>query len=161
MTARDQIVHNRPAEEQVYAVTAALLGVENKIAHPRSPLDIHEFLRSGLPRKAVTHLRRSLRVLRWEGALERAVGMSLRTAQRLEETKGKPLSYEQSSRTWKFAEILARATSVLGSQEAAEQWLGQPARALEGRRPIELLATQTGTQLVEDLLEQMDYGVYV
>ena len=30
-----------------------------------------------------------------------------------------------------------------------------------GEKPIELLTTQTGTQVVEDLLEQMDYGVYV
>ena len=50
---------------------------------------------------------------------------------------------------------------MLGTQEAAEEWLGTPARALQGEKPIELLTTQTGTQVVEDLLEQMDYGVYV
>src|SRR5262249_5557302 len=65
------------------------------------------------------------------------------------------------SRTWKFAEIVARATPVFGSQAAAEKWLNEPARALGGKKPIELLATQPGTQLVEDLLQQIDYGVYV
>ena len=49
--------------------------------------------------------------------------MSLRTFQRRRDTPKRPLSLEQSGRTWKFAEILARATALLGSQESAEQWL--------------------------------------
>jgi len=65
------------------------------------------------------------------------------------------------NRSEKSAEILARATPVFGSQKAAEKWLGEPARALSGKKPIELLSTQSGTQLVEDLLQQIDHGVYV
>lgn len=160
-TIQDQAARERPPEEQVYFVVATLLGVKGRMTHPLSALEVHELLLGGLPGRAVTNLRRHLRVLRWEGAFERALGMSLRTVQRLEEAKGKHLSAEQSSRTWKFAEIVAKATSVFGSQDAAEEWLGKPARVFEGKRPIELLATQTGTQLVEDFLEQMDYGVYV
>ncbi|WP_425249083.1 hypothetical protein [Bradyrhizobium brasilense] len=53
----------------------------------------------------------------------------------------KRLSQEQSGRTWKFAEILARATDVFGSQEDAEQSLERSAIGLEQRRPIDLLTT--------------------
>ena len=64
--------------------------------------------------------------------------MSVRTYQRRKDTPSKPLSQEQSGRTWKFAEILAKATDVLGSQADAEQWLGRPAIGLDQRRPIDL-----------------------
>jgi putative toxin-antitoxin system antitoxin component (TIGR02293 family) len=146
---------------QVYAVAAGILGIKGKLARARSPLEVHAGLSGGLPGSAVLKLRSHLHILQWVRVAEDALGMSVRTVQRLEGAKGKHLSPEQSSRAWKFAEVLARATSVLGSQAAAEEWLDKPARAFEGKRPIELMATQTGTQLVEDLLEQMDYGVYV
>ena len=72
----------------------------------------------------------------------------------------KPLSLEQSGRTWKFAKILVKASSALGSQEEAEQWLERPASGLNRLRPIDLLATPVGLELVEDFLERLKYGVY-
>jgi putative toxin-antitoxin system antitoxin component (TIGR02293 family) len=80
--------------------------------------------------------------------------------QRFKLAPDKKLSPEQSGRAWKFAEILAKATAVLGSQEEAEDWLRRPAMALDQRRPIDLLATPAGVQLVEDLLGRIQYGVY-
>lgn len=155
-------VHDRvPSEERTYAMTAALLGLRNRRVRGHSRLEIHEVLASGLPGRAVTNLRRHLGVLITGGVFEQALGMSLRTIQRIEADKDRHLSPDQSSRTWMLAEIVARATDVLGSHEAAEEWLTKPARALEGKRPAELLTTQPGTQLVKDLLQQMDYGVYV
>jgi putative toxin-antitoxin system antitoxin component (TIGR02293 family) len=86
--------------------------------------------------------------------------MSLRTYQRRSSSAARQLNPEQSGRTWKFAEILAKATSVFGSKEEAEQWLEQPAIGLDQRRPINLLATPAGTRLVEDFLVRLEYGVY-
>ncbi|TIX82762.1 MAG: DUF2384 domain-containing protein, partial [Mesorhizobium sp.] len=60
----------------------------------------------------------------------------------------------------KFAEILSKATDVFGSQAEAEQWLERPAIGLDQRRPIDLLATPAGVELVEDYLERLEYGVY-
>lgn len=59
-----------------------------------------------------------------------------------------------------FAEILTRATSAFGSRAAAEQLLVQPAIGLDGRRPIDVLATPAGVELVEDLLGRIEHGVY-
>ncbi|MCP1838249.1 putative toxin-antitoxin system antitoxin component (TIGR02293 family) [Bradyrhizobium sp. USDA 4524] len=86
--------------------------------------------------------------------------MSLRTFQRRKDAPDKPLSQEQSGRTWKFAEILAKATDVFGSQEEAEQWLERPAIGLDQRRPIDLLVTPAGVELVEQYLTRLAYGVY-
>jgi putative toxin-antitoxin system antitoxin component (TIGR02293 family) len=156
-----EAVRETSTEERVYLAAAELLGFKGKKVRLKSRLEVHEFLREGLNGKALYSLRRHCHILFSDEAVEPALGMSLRTVQRFEADKQKPLSSEQSSRTWKFAEIVARATPVFGSQAAAEKWLNEPARALRGKKPIELLATQPGTQLVEDLLQQIDYGVYV
>lgn len=140
---------------------AALLGGTRVLRHALSnPLDAHEMLVEGLPGNALRHLLDNLLILKKTGPLERAVGMSLRTFQRHKGSPGKLLSQEQSGRAWKFAEVLAKATAVLGSQEDAERWLERPATGLDQRRPIDLLATPAGLELVEAFLERLEYGVY-
>jgi putative toxin-antitoxin system antitoxin component (TIGR02293 family) len=124
-----------------------------------SALDAHELLLDGLPGSALTHFVSHLLFLQTD-SLEKAFGMSLRTFQRRKDAPDKPLSQEQSGRTWKFAEILAKATDVFGSQEEAEQWLERPAIGLDQRRPIDLLATPAGIELVEQYLTRLAYGVY-
>jgi putative toxin-antitoxin system antitoxin component (TIGR02293 family) len=62
--------------------------------------------------------------------------------------------------TGKFAEILTRARTLFGSQTAAEQWLEQPATGLDQRRPIDLMTTPAGVELVDDFLGRIEYGLY-
>jgi len=151
----------QPAQKLELQRIVSLLGGDRLLAHSvESPFDVHEMLLQGLPGKALTHLVDSVVVLRKPASLEKAVGISLRTLQRRKDAPMKPLSQEQSSRAWKFADILARATSVLGSQDEAEQWLERPAIGLNQRRPIDLLATSSGTEIVEDFLRRLEYGVY-
>lgn len=126
-----------------------------------SPLDAHAMLLDGLPGQALAHLVEHLTVLQMTPALERAMGMSLRTFQRRRDAPDRPLSPEQSGRTWTFAAVLARATAVFGSQEAAERWLERPAMGLDRCRPLDLLATPAGVELVEEFLERLEYGVYM
>jgi putative toxin-antitoxin system antitoxin component (TIGR02293 family) len=59
-----------------------------------------------------------------------------------------------------FAEILAKATAVFGSQAEAERWLERPAIGLEQRRLIDLLTTPAGVRIVEEFLGRLEYGVY-
>jgi len=140
---------------------ADLLGGFRVLRHRlRKPLDVHEVLSHGLPGAALMHLIDNLVTIHDPASIEKAIGMSLRTFQRRKVAPAKPLSQEQSGRTWKFAEILAKATAVLGSQEEAEQWLERPAIGLDQRRPIDLLATPAGVKIVEDFLERLEYGVY-
>jgi putative toxin-antitoxin system antitoxin component (TIGR02293 family) len=152
----------RPAPEagDIQKVVALLGGAKLLRHRLHGAIDVHEAISRGLPRGALTHLIGHVAVLRDPAALEQAVGVSQRTVQRFKIAPGKPLSPEQSGRAWKFAEILAKATEVLGSQEDAEDWLRRPAMALDQRRPIDLLASPAGVQLVEDLLGRIQYGVY-
>lgn len=141
--------------------TAKLLGGSRVFPKElRHPLDVHEVLRRGLPREALTFFSSNVSVLDSRVLFECAVGVSRRTSQRLRAVPDKPLSKEQSGRLWKFAEILTRATEVFGSQQEAERWLEQPALGLEQRRPVDLLETPAGVKLVEDFLGRLEYGVY-
>ena len=149
-------------EQKELANVAELFGGADVLRRsPRNPIEAHDLLVKGLPAKALIHLVDSLVILNWDAALENILGMSLRTLQRHKEVPKKALSREQSGRAWKFAEILAKATAVFGSQHEAEQWLERPAMALEQRRPIDLLATPAGAELVDALLGRLEYGVYV
>ena len=150
------------AEEMEFQRVVDLLGGARIFRRPlRSSLDAHEMLLRGLPGRALSHLIDNLVIIEKTASLEKAVGMSLRTFQRRRDAPAKLLSQEQSGRTWKFAEIFARATEVLGSQKEAEQWLERPAIGLDQRRPIDLLQTPAGVELVQDFLTQLEYGVYV
>jgi putative toxin-antitoxin system antitoxin component (TIGR02293 family) len=148
------------AAEQLHRIEKLLGGISVLGRKLHGPLDAHEMLLEGLPGKVSNALADRLVVVR--GArLEKAIGMSLRTLQRRKENPAKRLSPEQSGRIWKFAEILARATAVLGSLDAAEEWLDRPAIGLNQRRPIDLLSTPAGVELVEELLGRIEHGVYV
>lgn len=140
----------------------SLLGGEKMFSPAvRSPLDAHQAVLKGFSNGALTSLVGKVAVMQQADIMEKAVGISLRTFQRRKKDgASKPLSQEQSGRTWKFAEIVARATRVLGSQEDAELWLSRPAIGLNQQRPIDLLATTPGVEIVEDHLERLEYGVY-
>ena len=126
-----------------------------------SVLDVHDRLLRGLPASALLALADRLKVLRLDEALGSAIGMSERTFQRWKKhPPDQPLSPEVSSRLWKFAEVLNRACEVFSTQEAAEDWMRRPALALDGRRPVDLLATQAGVEAVEELIGRLKYGVF-
>lgn len=126
----------------------------------KSQLDAHEILVNGLPATAFDALVKNLIIHKHASSLYKAVGISLRTYQRHKDAPDRLLSKEQSGRIWKFAEILAKATRVLGSQAEAERWLDLPAIGLDQHRPIDLLVTPVGVGLVEDYLSRLEYGVY-
>lgn len=57
-------------------------------------------------------------------------------------------------------EISALAAHVLGNPALATRWLHQPALALDGLAPINLLTSEQGKQTVRDLLLRIEYGTY-
>jgi putative toxin-antitoxin system antitoxin component (TIGR02293 family) len=141
------------------ALVALLLGLQRSRRF-ENLLGVHEWLRDGLPARSLTHFVDRLGETRRDPALEAALGVSMRTVQRLMAVPVRPLNLEQSGKLFKFAEILARATEVLGSEDEAKAWLSRPAVGLDQKRPIDLLATPAGVELVETLLTRLEYGVY-
>lgn len=146
-------------DRTTFDVAVSLLGV--KTGTVSNGMDAHKLIERGIPAAAVQTLVANVSSMSSKGFMEKALGMSLRTFQRAKHDKNRLLSPEQSGRTWRFVEILARAAQVMGSQEEAEAWLDKPALGLDGARPIDLMTTPAGAKLVDEHLMRLDYGVYV
>jgi DNA-binding CsgD family transcriptional regulator len=56
--------------------------------------------------------------------------------------------------------LVDRAIEVIGDRDEAMRWLGTPIRALDYATPISLLGTNEGASRVEDVLGQMEHGVW-
>jgi putative toxin-antitoxin system antitoxin component (TIGR02293 family) len=56
--------------------------------------------------------------------------------------------------------IISRAIEVIGDRDQAMRWLGTPVRALDFATPISLLGTGAGAARVEDVLGQMEHGIW-
>lgn len=69
------------------------------------------------------------------------------------------LSREESERVLRAARILARAQAVMGSEQAALDWLRAPRKRFEGRAPLDMLRTEAGGRLVDQMLIQIDEGM--
>lgn len=142
------------------AFALELLGGAKVFVHaPQNLLDVHHWVSHGIPSSSIAHLAHAMEPLASQ-TLSDALGVSLRTLHRKKGADNDTLSVTQGGRTFKFAEVVAKATLVLGSQEAAVHWLTAPAIGLGQQKPVELLATPMGTQLVEELLDRIEYGVY-
>jgi Antitoxin Xre/MbcA/ParS C-terminal toxin-binding domain len=59
-----------------------------------------------------------------------------------------------------LAPIVARATEVIGDRDEALRWLGTPVRGLGYSTPISLLGTKEGAERVDDILGQMQHGIW-
>jgi len=73
--------------------------------------------------------------------------------------KHQPLSKEESDKAVRVARITATAEQVFGESERAWRWLRKPKRRFEGRSPIDMLATEAGARLVEEMIVQFEYGM--
>ena len=71
------------------------------------------------------------------------------------------LTLEESDRVLRLVRILSAAEAVYGNREGALGWLRRSHPRLDGRSPISLVKTDTGSRIVEELLTQIDEGMFV
>ncbi len=71
------------------------------------------------------------------------------------------LTIEESDRVLRTIRVLSSAEAIYGSRERALKWLRKPHARLESRAPLSLLKTDTGSRIVEELLIQIDEGIFV
>ena len=104
--------------------------------------DVRSFItRSGLDAKGVLSV----------------MGISSRTLERRSEMLLRP---DQSDRFARVVRILRLASEVIGDEPRACTWIQSPNRSLRGEKPLELLDTDAGTRLVEDMLGRLSDGVF-
>jgi len=147
-------------EAQLYRSSSLLLGGTRIFRHAvSSRAEVHAAILDGIPFGALLFLLSSVKGLE-ESDIVNVLGISARTLRRQRETPKKPMPADLASKTWLFAETLAKATEIFGGQEEAERWMNKPAMGLDGQRPIDLLQTVQGAELVNDFLGRLEYGVY-
>lgn len=116
--------------------------------------DFVNLIHKGLPVNTATHVLDkgilSKKEFNWLVTSDRTF------ARRLKEKK---LSAEESDRLARFMRIRAFAAEVLGGEEEADAWLRENNVMLHGLPPLEFLDTDSGSQIVENLLGRLAHGI--
>ena len=121
-----------------------------------SPMLRHDLVRDGVSTNLLLALLGTFdRISKQE--VYSVIGISEKTTSR---RKDHILPREAADATLALIEITSLAENVLGSHAEAEQWLMTPAVGLDGRKPIDLIATRAGAEMVKTHLIRIDYGVY-
>lgn len=155
-TTRPKVAHSAPA-------AAPPLAQEPPGAYgpalPPAPVvaDLQRVMRvqGGLPTRALERLEAAM-VLP-DDDMARVLGISLRTLQR-KRTQPR-LDAQLSDRVLQLEDLYAYGAEVFGSAERFRLWVGEPTAALGHRRPLELIDTHSGVELVEALLGRIEHGV--
>jgi putative toxin-antitoxin system antitoxin component (TIGR02293 family) len=71
-----------------------------------------------------------------------------------------PLSRDESDKLARLIRIYDHAVRVLGGKEKALHWLNKALLRFEGRSPLQMLRTEFGARMVEEMLGQIDYGMF-
>jgi putative toxin-antitoxin system antitoxin component (TIGR02293 family) len=69
------------------------------------------------------------------------------------------LTQVESERAVRVASIVALAEDTFADRDKARAWLRRPTTVFGGKRPIDLLATEIGARLVEQLLYRIAHGI--
>ena len=115
-------------------------------------------IREGLPSRVVTRLGEL-----WdldEDNLVHIIGTSRRTLSRRMRATGSSLSPVESDRVFRFGRIMSRIEEVFSDKDIALDWANSPNLALSGDKPIEVLDTDAGVERVEEILINIEHGIY-
>jgi putative toxin-antitoxin system antitoxin component (TIGR02293 family) len=119
-------------------------------------IERHDLIKAGLPTGIFRDALATYRDISEERLLQ-AVGLSARTLQR---RAGSRLGPQHSDAAMALIEVTDLAEHVLGKRSLAERWLAQPAIALNGWCPVDLICSTPGIEAIKELLTRIEYGVY-
>lgn len=71
-----------------------------------------------------------------------------------------PLNLDESDRLARVARVYLLALRVFGNPEKARRWLSKPKTRLDEQTPISMLRTDLGGRQVEEMLIQIDEGMF-
>lgn len=75
-------------------------------------------------------------------------------------SKREPLTHDESDRAVRIARISSLSEEVFGDDAKAGRWLRKNKARFDGRTPLEVSRTEAGARLVEEMLLQLDYGIF-
>ena len=70
------------------------------------------------------------------------------------------LDMAATKRSHRQARVLLQAERTFGDPEIALRWFSRPKRRFENRTPMEMLRSEAGAKRVEEMLGQIEYGIF-
>ena len=122
---------------------------------PRSEFDLAEIVERGLPLSSIDSLKE--RGLTFSEVAELVI--SPRTLKH-RKARSENLSHEETDRLVRVARVVALAENTFGNSQKALLWLRAPDDRIGDRSPFSMLLTESGGRLVENMLWQIDEGIY-
>jgi putative toxin-antitoxin system antitoxin component (TIGR02293 family) len=71
-----------------------------------------------------------------------------------------PLSRDESDKLARLVRIFDHAVKVFSGADRALVWLNKPKRRFDNRTPLEMLRTEIGGRLVDEMLGQIEHGMF-
>ena len=127
-----------------------------QVPPPHSDREVLDMVERRLPTSAVGRLI-GLGITKTEIG---EVVLPLRTLQH-RRTRRERLTVDESDRLLRVIRALSMTESVYETRERSLAWLRHPNRHLDDRAPLSLVSTDTGMRMVEQLLGQIDEGMFV
>ncbi len=75
-------------------------------------------------------------------------------------SRNEPLSRDESDKLARLMRIFNQSLSVFGDVEKARNWLYKPKKRFEDQTPLRMLRTELGGRMVEEMLGQIDDGMF-
>ncbi len=91
------------------------------------------------------------------GSLAKLLNSSLKTFVRYRRNRTK-LNPSSSEFLLKILALFYKGKEVFGNTEHFKKWLDKPAYGLGGVRPVELMKTHTGVDLIYEELKRIEFG---
>lgn len=70
------------------------------------------------------------------------------------------LSSDESDKLARLVRVFDQAVSVFGDAVRARAWLSAPKKRFDQRTPLQMLRTDLGGRMVEEMLGQIEYGMF-
>ena len=135
-----------------FAAVGRLIGLRTKDLN-----DLIGAIEEGLPFESVDRFRAATEMSLSE--ITDLLGIHPRTISR-RRGKGR-LDRAESERLLRMSDLYRQAKTLFeGDQAGARAWLKQPQRALGGQSPWEYARTEVGARRVEQLIGQLEHGVF-
>ncbi|MDA3951269.1 MAG: DUF2384 domain-containing protein [Spirochaeta sp.] len=121
-----------------------------------SDMDLYELGKIGIPKRSLLYLVGSINVpMR---VISQILHVTERTIQRKKDQDR--LNEAVSEQIIQIAEVYSRGSEVFDSAEDFQSWVNTGNRALGNRKPIELLSSRYGAQMVLDELGRIEHGIF-
>lgn len=161
MTTSPFLVDINPRSEHAKDFTSSSIEV-----YEASPQQRIMWIKAGVPARSAKIIMSKLTI--GQGAVQRALNLSPATLNK-KAAKNETLSIPDSERFVGFVKLIGQLEMIVqesgdsdgfSAYEWMSRWLGEPVPALGGAKPIDLMDTMEGQNLVSTTLAQIQSGAY-